>query len=75
MTTKAKKNYTKFKFSKKDTILFGRESAGVPKKIHNKIKDKLKISMTNGKRSLNLSTTVSMVLSESIRQINLDYGN
>ena len=74
MTTKAKKNYTNFKFSKKDTILFGRESAGVPRKIHELIKNKLKISMVSGKRSLNLSTTVSMVLSESLRQLNLDYG-
>ena len=30
MTTKASISYTKFKFDKNDTILFGRESAGVP---------------------------------------------
>ena len=30
MTTKASISYTKFKFKKNDTILFGRESAGVP---------------------------------------------
>ena len=30
MTTKASSSYTKFKFKKNDTILFGRESAGVP---------------------------------------------
>ena len=34
MTTKAKKNYYNFKFKKKDTILFGRESSGVPEKLH-----------------------------------------
>ena len=34
MTTKASVSYTKFKFKKNDTILFGRESAGVPEKIH-----------------------------------------
>ena len=34
MTTKATISYTKFKFDKNDTILFGRESAGVPEKIH-----------------------------------------
>ena len=32
MTTKATKSYTKFKFDKNDTILFGKESAGVPKR-------------------------------------------
>jgi tRNA (cytidine/uridine-2'-O-)-methyltransferase len=30
LTTKAKKNYYNFDFKKDDTILFGRESAGVP---------------------------------------------
>ena len=45
MTTKASLSYTKFKFKKNDTILFGRESAGVPEKIHKKIKNKLKIPM------------------------------
>ena len=34
MTTKASVSYTKFKFKKNDTILFGRESAGVPEKVH-----------------------------------------
>ena len=33
MTTKAKKKYSDFKFKKNDTLLFGRESAGVPEKI------------------------------------------
>ena len=37
MTTKAKKNYIDFKFRENDTLLFGRESAGVPEKIHKKI--------------------------------------
>ena len=31
MTTKAKKKYNNFKFMPNDTILFGRESEGVPK--------------------------------------------
>ena len=43
MTTKAKKNYTNFKFNKNDTLLFGRESAGVPNEIHRQIKDKIKV--------------------------------
>ena len=68
MTTKANQIYTDFKFEKNDTLLFGRESAGVPNKIHNMIDIKLKIPMENNARSLNLSTTVSIVLSENIRQ-------
>ena len=71
MTTKSKKNYTKFRFKKNDTLLFGRESAGVPEKIHKKIKYKIKIPMIEKKRSLNLATSVAIVLSESIRQIKL----
>ena len=70
MTTKAKKKYTEFKFKKNDTLLFGRESAGVPEKIHKKIKNKLKIPMIKTKRSLNLATSVSIVLSENLRQTN-----
>ena len=70
MTTKAKKSYTDFKFKKNDTILFGRESAGVPQKIHKIIKNKLFIPMIKNKRSLNLSTSVAIVLSENLRQTN-----
>ena len=40
MTTKGSISYTKFKFKSDDTILFGRESAGVPEKVHKLIKDR-----------------------------------
>ncbi len=69
MTTKAKKSYTDFSFKVDDTILFGRESAGVPSKIHNMIKNKLKIPMRKSKRSLNIASSVAIVLAESLRQI------
>ena len=71
MTTKASISYTKFKFKKNDTILFGRESAGVPEKIHKLIKDRLKIPMKNDKRSLNIASSVAIILAESLKQINL----
>ena len=71
MTTKAPISYTKFKFEKNDTILFGRESAGVPEKIHKLIKNKLKIPMKDNKRSLNISSSVGIILAESLRQTNL----
>ena len=70
ITTKAKKIYTDFKFKKDDTILFGKESAGVPNKVHNLLKNKLKIPMIDKKRSLNLSTSVAIILAESLRQLN-----
>ncbi len=71
MTTKASISYTKFKFEKNDTILFGRESAGVPENVHGLIKNKLKIPMKNNKRSLNISSSVAVILAESLRQTNL----
>ena len=71
MTTKASKSYTKFKFNRNDTILFGRESAGVPENIHKIVKNKLKIPMKNNKRSLNIASSVAIILAESLRQIKL----
>ena len=71
MTTKASISYTKFKFDKNDTILFGRESAGVPKKVHELIQHRLKIPMKNDKRSLNIASSVAIILAESLKQINL----
>ena len=71
MTTKGSISYTKFKFKSDDTILFGRESAGVPEKVHKLIKDRLKIPMNDKVRSLNIASSVAIVLAESLRQIKL----
>ena len=71
MTTKSKKNYTKFRFKKNDTLLFGRESAGVPEKIHKIVKNRLRIPMKDNKRSLNISSSVAIILAESLKQIKL----
>ena len=71
MTTKGSISYTKFKFKSDDTILFGRETAGVPEKVHKLIKDRLKIPMNDKVRSLNIASSVAIVLAESLRQIKL----
>ena len=71
MTTKGSINYTKFKFKGDDTILFGRESAGVPDQVHQLIENRLKIPMNNQVRSLNIASSVAIVLAESLRQIRL----
>ena len=68
MTTKASSSYAKFKFKKNDTILFGRESAGVPQYVHEMINDRLNIPMKNNKRSLNLSSSVAIILAECLKQ-------
>ena len=71
MTTKASLPYTEFEFDKSDTILFGRESAGVPDNIHKIVKDRLKIPMKNSMRSLNIASSVAIILAEGLKQTKL----
>ena len=68
MTTKASVSYSSFNFKINDTILFGRESAGVPEKIHKLVDNRIKIPLKSGKRSLNIASSVAIVLAESMRQ-------
>ena len=70
LTTKSTESYAEFKFESNDTLLFGRESAGVPDQVHNSIKYKLKIPMISNKRSLNIASSVAIILSENLRQTN-----
>jgi len=71
LTTKSKLAYTSFKFYKKDTLLLGRESAGVPDKVHDMVDARLTIPMERSMRSLNVTQSASMVLGEALRQLNL----
>ena len=68
MTTKAQKKYNNFKFKKKDTILFGRESSGVPKIVHKNSNQRLRIPIKKNVRSLNIGMAVAITLSEALRQ-------
>ena len=70
MTTKSQESLYNFKFNHSDILLFGRESAGVPKNIHNIVDHRLKIPMKGGVRSINLSSSVALVLGEGLRQTN-----
>jgi len=72
LTTRSASSYAEFKFENNDTLLFGRESAGVPDNVHNLIKHKLKIPMMSNKRSLNIASSVAIILSENLRQINFN---
>ena len=71
LTTKSKTKYTNFNFSELDIIIFGRESAGVPNYVHNQVHERLTIPMQKGLRSLNISSSVAMVIGEASRQLNL----
>jgi len=70
MTTKSRESLYNFKFHPSDILLFGRESAGVPENIHKIVDHRLTIPMKEGVRSINLSSSVALVLGESLRQIN-----
>ena len=71
LTTKSNSDYTKFLYKKNDTLVFGKESAGVPEEIHNSIQNKLTIKMNKKTRSFNIASSVAIVASEALRQINL----
>ena len=68
LTTKAKKKYFNFKFNQNDTILFGRESAGVPQLVHKSVDYKLIIPIQKKARSLNIVSSVAITLAEAIKQ-------
>ena len=68
MTTKATKNYNNFKFIQKDTLLFGRESQGVPEIVRDNSYESLKIPLKKNSRSLNIGMAVAITLSEALRQ-------
>ena len=68
LTTKAKKKYFDFKFNQNDTILFGRESAGVPQLVHKSVDYKLIIPIREKARSLNIVSSVAITLAEALKQ-------
>ena len=68
ITTKGEKNYNKFKFHYNDTLLFGRESEGVPKIVHKNSHERLKIPLKKNTRSLNIGMAVAITLSEALKQ-------
>jgi tRNA (cytidine/uridine-2'-O-)-methyltransferase len=68
LTTKADMPYTSFAFAERDVLLFGRESAGAPEKVHEAADARLLIPMPGGGRSLNVALSVAMVAGEALRQ-------
>jgi len=70
MTTKTNQSFYKFQFHSSDILLFGRESAGAPDNIHKIVDYRLTIPMKEGVRSINLSSSVALVLGEGLRQTN-----
>lgn len=67
-TTKAQTGYTDFAFERCDTLLFGRESAGVTDEVVKTAHALVRIPMALGMRSLNVAVTAGMILGEALRQ-------
>ena len=68
LTTHSAMPYTNFAFRPDDTLLVGRESAGVPDAVHEVANVRLRIPMRAGLRSLNVAVVAAMVLGEALRQ-------
>ena len=69
MTTRGTLIYTDFAFAPGDTIIMGRESAGVPDSVHADCDARLIIPMAAGARSLNVAQTAAIAVAEGLRQI------
>jgi tRNA (cytidine/uridine-2'-O-)-methyltransferase len=69
-TTKGAGGFHGFAFQPGDTLLFGRESAGAPDEVHAAADARLFIPLAPGARSLNLTVSAAIALSEALRQTN-----
>ena len=68
LTTRSATAYTDFAFAADDTLMVGRESAGVPDAVHAQADARLLIPLLPGLRSLNVAQAAAMVLGEALRQ-------
>jgi tRNA (cytidine/uridine-2'-O-)-methyltransferase len=71
LSTKAALPYHRFAFAASDTLLLGRESAGVPPEVLARADAALRIPLTPGARSLNVAQAAALVLGEALRQTGL----
>jgi len=69
LTTRSALAYTDFAFADGDSLLLGRESAGVPDFVHDAAEARITVPMRPGLRSLNVAIAGSMVLGEALRQM------
>jgi tRNA (cytidine/uridine-2'-O-)-methyltransferase len=68
LTTAAQIGLYDFSFESGDTLMLGRESAGLPPEVHAAANARLSVPMVAGARSLNVIITGAMVLGEALRQ-------
>lgn len=68
LTTGGDQRFPEIAFAADDTLLCGRESAGVPPEVHARADLRLRLPLAAGLRSLNVAVAASMVLGEALRQ-------
>lgn len=69
LTTTGDTRYTDLRYSGGDTLLVGRETAGVPAAIHRAAAARVVVPLRPDLRSLNVALAAAMVLGEALRQI------
>ncbi len=69
MTTAGTVPLHRFDFAAADTILLGRESAGVPRAVHEAADARIVIPLQSGARSLNVAQAGAIALFEALRQV------
>lgn len=67
-STRAAERYTDFSYRPDDILLFGRESAGVPERVHETADGRVIIPMVEGQRSINVALSAAMICGEALRQ-------
>jgi tRNA (cytidine/uridine-2'-O-)-methyltransferase len=75
LTTHATTPYHRFAFQPEDTLLLGRESAGVPEAVHQAADARVLVPLRAGLRSLNVAMAAALVLGEALRQTGLLPGD
>lgn len=68
LTTTGDTAYTAFAFHPSDTLMVGRETAGVPAEIHAAADARIVIPMVAGARALNVALAAALALGEALRQ-------
>ena len=71
LTTRGDTSYCDFLYNPGDSLMVGRESAGVPQEVHDDCDARLRIPLMPGIRSLNVATAAAMALGEALRQTGL----
>jgi tRNA (cytidine/uridine-2'-O-)-methyltransferase len=70
LTTAGATRFPDAAFRVDDTLLLGRESAGVPAEVHQAADLRLRIPLQKSLRSLNVALAAAVVLGEALRQTN-----